>query len=105
MTAPFETPLDVWIGRATRDLSVTSAAHVRAEIQEHFESAREAAIGAGSSPADADRAAVAENPDADGSGDPADRRDCHDVPRRDRRGASTISLKRGAVRFPRGALS
>ena len=59
MTVPFETPLDVWIGRATRDLSVTSAAQVRAEIQEHFESAREAAIGAGASPNDADRAAVA----------------------------------------------
>ena len=59
MTLPFETPLDVWIGRATRDLSVTSAAQVRVEIQEHFESAREAAIGAGSSPTDADRSAVA----------------------------------------------
>ena len=59
MTAPFETPLDVWIGRATHDLSLTSAAQVRAEIQEHFESAREAAIGAGASPNDADRAAVA----------------------------------------------
>jgi hypothetical protein len=59
MTVPFETPLDRWIGRATRDLSLTSAAQVRAEIQEHFESAREAAIGAGGSPSDADRSALA----------------------------------------------
>ena len=44
---------------ATHDLSLTSAAQVRAEIKEHFESAREAAIGAGSNPADADRTAVA----------------------------------------------
>ena len=44
MTPPFETPLDRWIERATRDLSLASAGQVRAEIQEHFESAREAAI-------------------------------------------------------------
>jgi hypothetical protein len=47
MTARFETPLDSWIGRATCDLSLDSAAQVRAEIVEHFESARETAIVAG----------------------------------------------------------
>ena len=44
MTVPFETPLDVWIARATRDLSLASAGQVRTEILEHFESAREAAM-------------------------------------------------------------
>ena len=64
MTARFETPLDSWIGRATCDLSLDSAAQVRAEIVEHFESARETAIVAGTNAADADRAALAALGDA-----------------------------------------
>lgn len=59
MTVPFETPLDVWIARATRDLSLVSAGQVRTEILEHFESAREAAMCGGVNAADADRAALA----------------------------------------------
>lgn len=58
MTPPFETPLDRWIARATRDLSLDSAGQVRAEIQEHFESAREAAIAGGAGAPDADRMAL-----------------------------------------------
>src|ERR1700678_3854904 len=64
MTARFETPLDSWIGRATCDLSLDSAARVRAEIVEHFESERETAIVAGTNAADADRAALAALGDA-----------------------------------------
>src|ERR1700723_2999647 len=64
MTARFETPLDSWIGRATCNLSLDSAAQVRAEIVEHFESARETAIVAGTNAADADRAALAALGDA-----------------------------------------
>src|ERR1700722_11994910 len=51
------------------------------------------------------RTSVAENADADDSGDPADRRLYHDVPRSRRRGASTVSFQRGSVRFSRGAVS
>jgi hypothetical protein len=58
MSPPFETPLDRWIARATRDLSLDSAGQVRAEIQEHFESAREAAIAGGAGAPDADRMAL-----------------------------------------------
>ena len=36
------TPLEQWLSDATRDLSAESAAQVRAEIQEHYESACEA---------------------------------------------------------------
>jgi hypothetical protein len=52
------TPLEIWIKQATRHLSADSAAKVRTEIQEHYEAAREAAIGAGSTPDDADRIVV-----------------------------------------------
>jgi hypothetical protein len=64
MTARFETPLDTWIGRATRDLSLDSSGQVRAEIVEHFESARDAAMNGGVNAADADRAALAALGDA-----------------------------------------
>jgi hypothetical protein len=50
--------LDRWLRQATRSLSNESAAQVRAEIQEHYESAREAAIIGGASPDEADRMAL-----------------------------------------------
>jgi hypothetical protein len=53
------TGLENWLQQATRRLSNESAAQVRAEIQEHFESAREAAILAGATTHDADRSALA----------------------------------------------
>ena len=52
------TRLDVWLERATRRLAGNSAAKVRAEIQEHYESARDAAIRDGESADEADRRAV-----------------------------------------------
>lgn len=51
--------LDTWLNQATRHLSQDSAAQVRAEIQEHYESAREAAISSGATADEADRKAVA----------------------------------------------
>jgi hypothetical protein len=51
--------LDSWLTQATRHLSKDSTAQVRAEIQEHYESARETAIGAGAAAVEADRSAVA----------------------------------------------
>jgi hypothetical protein len=52
------TTLDTWLARATRQLSADSAAQVRAEIAEHYESAREDAIRSGATPDEADRYAV-----------------------------------------------
>jgi len=50
--------LDWWLQQATRRLSKESAAQVRAEIQEHYESAREVAIAGGASPDEAGRTAL-----------------------------------------------
>lgn len=50
--------LDSWLKEATRRLSLDSAAQVRAEIQEHFASAREAAISNGATREEADRTAL-----------------------------------------------
>jgi hypothetical protein len=50
--------LDGWLGAATRGLATDSAAQVRREIGEHYESAREAAIAGGRSSEDADRVAL-----------------------------------------------
>jgi hypothetical protein len=50
--------------QATRRLSSNSAARVRSEIQEHYESAREAAMSRGASAAEADLLAVAALGDA-----------------------------------------
>ncbi len=52
------TRLEVWLREATRRLSRNAAAQVRAEIQEHYESAREAAMDNGASGKEADRLAV-----------------------------------------------
>jgi hypothetical protein len=53
------TRLESWLKLATRDLARESAAQVRAEIGEHYESGREAAISAGATADEADRQAVA----------------------------------------------
>ncbi|HVO80039.1 MAG TPA: hypothetical protein VMT28_04875 [Terriglobales bacterium] len=50
--------LDSWLKQATRHLSECSAARVRREIQEHYESAREAAMSGGATAKEADRMAV-----------------------------------------------
>jgi hypothetical protein len=50
--------LDTWLKKATRHLSAASAAQVRAEIQEHYESAREDAMRSGVTAEEADRLAV-----------------------------------------------
>ena len=47
--------LDYWLNQATRGLSKDSAAQVRSEIREHYESAREAATTNGATPEEADR--------------------------------------------------
>ncbi len=52
------TELDLWLKQATCQLSIDSAAQVRTEIQEHYESAREAAMSGGSTADEADRVAV-----------------------------------------------
>jgi hypothetical protein len=52
------TPLNDWLKRATRQLSQASAAQVRNEIQEHYESARETAIAGGATAEEAGRAAL-----------------------------------------------
>ena len=59
-----EATLETWLMRATCHLSVTSAAQVRSEIQEHYESARDEAIGDGATPEEADRRALASLGDA-----------------------------------------
>src|SRR5579863_10472288 len=53
------TALDTWLARATRQLSAASAAQVRTEIAQHFDSARESALAAGTTPDEADRSAIA----------------------------------------------
>jgi hypothetical protein len=52
------TALDSWLKQATRNLSRDSVAQVRTEIQDHYESARETAIGRGATADEADRLAV-----------------------------------------------
>ncbi|HEX7159031.1 MAG TPA: hypothetical protein VF214_08465 [Edaphobacter sp.] len=52
------TGLESWLDQATRHLSMDSAAQVRAEIQEHYESAREAAFNGGATTAEADLSAL-----------------------------------------------
>jgi hypothetical protein len=52
------TEFDRWLSEAVRQLSRESAARVRCEIQEHYESAREAALAEGASDEQADRLAV-----------------------------------------------
>jgi hypothetical protein len=52
------TALDRWLQEATRQLSHDSAAQVRREIQEHYESAREIAVNSGLTAEEADRSAV-----------------------------------------------
>jgi hypothetical protein len=52
------TALDTWLKQATRHLSKDSTAQVRIEIQEHYESAREAATQNGATADEADRLAV-----------------------------------------------
>jgi hypothetical protein len=50
--------LDDWLREATRQLARESAATVRREIQDHYESAREAAMADGRSAEEADRIAI-----------------------------------------------
>lgn len=50
--------LDRWLEQATRRLSKDSAVQVRTEIQEHYQSAREAAISGGASQDEANRMAL-----------------------------------------------
>ena len=50
--------LDCWLEQATRRLSKDSAARLRTEIQEHYQSAREAAISGGASQGEANRMAL-----------------------------------------------
>jgi hypothetical protein len=50
--------LETWLKQATRQLSRDSATQVRAEIQEHYESAREVAISRGATADEANRQAV-----------------------------------------------
>jgi hypothetical protein len=56
--SPNTTALDTWLARATRQLSADSAAQVRAEIAQHYESAREDALATGVNTDEADRSAV-----------------------------------------------
>ncbi len=58
------TSLSSWLQQATRHLSKSAAAQVRTEIQEHYESARENAIGDGAASEQADRLALAALGDA-----------------------------------------
>jgi len=51
--------LETWLKQATRHLSRDSSGQVRIEIQEHYESAREAAMSGGSTADEADRLALA----------------------------------------------
>jgi hypothetical protein len=52
------TRLESWLTDATRHLSKDSAAQVRSEIGEHYESARETALNGGATAEEADRMAV-----------------------------------------------
>ena len=58
------TPLETWLSRATHGLSEESAAQVRAEIQEHYRSAYEAALDGGVTAHQAELKAVAALGDA-----------------------------------------
>lgn len=58
------TALDTWLKQATRHLSKDSVTQVRSEIQEHYESARDAAIQNGAAADEADRLAVRDLGDA-----------------------------------------
>lgn len=58
------TELETWLKLATRHLSSNSAAQVRTEIQEHYESAREVSMLAGAPADEAARLAVAALGDA-----------------------------------------
>ena len=57
-------PLEIWLAQATKKLSRESAAQVRSEIEQHYESAREAAMNGGASAGEADRSAIAALGDA-----------------------------------------
>lgn len=52
------TELETWLRQASRRLSRDSAAQVRTEIQEHYESARDAAVIGGSTEEEANRLAL-----------------------------------------------
>jgi len=52
------TGLDNWLTQATRHLAKDSVAQVRAEIQQHYEAARDAAITEGAAADEADRSAL-----------------------------------------------
>jgi hypothetical protein len=52
------TGIDIWLKQATWHLSKDSAARVRTEIQDHYESGREAAVKRGLTAGEADRVAV-----------------------------------------------
>ena len=52
------TTVHTWLEQATRHLSHDSAVQVRSEIQEHYESEREAATDRGATPADAEQSAL-----------------------------------------------
>ena len=54
------TQLELWLKHATRQLSRESALKVRAEITEHFEASRDAALASGASPEEATRQALAQ---------------------------------------------
>jgi hypothetical protein len=56
--------LDGWLNQATRHLSSDSAAQVRTEIREHYESALETAVAGGATAREADSCAVAALGDA-----------------------------------------
>jgi hypothetical protein len=56
--------LDLWLEQATRRLSKDSAEQVRAEIQEHYECAREAALNGGAGADESERSAIAALGDA-----------------------------------------
>ena len=53
------TGLDRWLKEVTRSLSKDAAAQVTTEVQEHYESAREAAISGGATAESAERLALA----------------------------------------------
>jgi hypothetical protein len=57
-------PLENWLQQATRHLAKESAAQVRIEIREHYESARESAMSDGATAGEADSLALAALGDA-----------------------------------------
>jgi hypothetical protein len=56
--------LETWLKRATCRLSADSVKHVRSEIGEHYESARDEALAGGATEEEADRSALASLGDA-----------------------------------------